>query len=160
MAHKLSPEEKYAKQLLASREWKKRNKERMQLYQKLWKEAHIGYSKEKSKEWRSKNPEKRKEHFISFKEKNPKYYQDKHLKGSYGISIQDYETMLHNQNGLCAICRTHYESVSRKRLFVDHNHKTGKIRALLCHKCNAAIGMANEDTDILFAMVSYLNEHS
>lgn len=70
----------------------------------------------------------------------------------YGITIADYQAMYERQEGKCAICGT-----SEEKLVVDHNHKTGKVRELLCHLCNAMIGCAREDIAILTAAVAYLH---
>jgi len=55
----------------------------------------------------------------------------------FGITYQDYMDMLEKQNNKCAICET---DMSIKKLVIDHDHKTGKIRGLLCNPCNTAIG--------------------
>ncbi len=60
------------------------------------------------------------------------------LKCRYGITIQDYDTMLENQGGKCAICRR--ERLGKRKLCVDHDHATGKVRGLLCTVCNSALG--------------------
>lgn len=73
------------------------------------------------------------------------------LKAKYGITLEDYNAMHARQNGQCAICGT-----SEEKLVVDHNHKTGQVRELLCHLCNAMIGCAREDIAILTAAVAYL----
>ena len=62
--------------------------------------------------------------------------------------------MLKNQNGLCLIC---YKPVAEFHL--DHDHKTGRIRGLLCHKCNTLLGMCNDDIGILWSAVNYLMEN-
>ena len=62
----------------------------------------------------------------------------KHFKRSYGITIEDYETMFANQNGVCKICQKTCKS--GKNLAVDHCHKTGKVRGLLCATCNTSLG--------------------
>jgi len=56
------------------------------------------------------------------------------LKQKYGITEADYEKMLKDQGEVCAICKRHQRF---QRLAVDHDHKTGKIRGLLCPECNA-----------------------
>lgn len=73
------------------------------------------------------------------------------LKAKYGMTIEDYNAMHARQSGRCAICGT-----SEEKLVVDHNHKTGQVRELLCHLCNAMIGCAREDTAILTSAVAYL----
>lgn len=82
----------------------------------------------------------------------------------FGLSEEDFEAMCELQEGLCAICE---RPDPRKRsdgtdypLCVDHCHKTGKIRALLCTRCNTAIGQFSEDVEILKRAIEYLNLHN
>lgn len=81
------------------------------------------------------------------------------LKRKYKITQTQYETMLDAQGGLCAIC---LRSPSGKRndewLTVDHCHATGAIRGLLCHKCNAGIGMLNDDLTLIESAHQYLQK--
>lgn len=74
------------------------------------------------------------------------------LKYQYGITIEQYYEMYERQGGRCAIC-----GASEGKLVVDHNHKTGKVRELLCHLCNAMIGCAREDINILASAAAYLH---
>ena len=73
------------------------------------------------------------------------------LKAKYGITLEDYNAMYERQCGRCAIC-----GAAEGKLVVDHNHKTGKVRELLCHLCNAMIGCAREDLGIIAAAAAYL----
>lgn len=77
------------------------------------------------------------------------------LKQSYGISPDDYNRMFDEQNGCCAICGKH-QSQLKKRLYVDHNHKTGKVRKLLCQHCNTLLGFADDNENVLQAAIRYL----
>ena len=77
------------------------------------------------------------------------------IKINFGLSRQDYETMLVNQNGVCAICKTPKSEI----LSVDHSHKTGKVRGLLCNACNTSIGMLNDSPEILKSAIVYLHRH-
>ncbi|MDP1614799.1 MAG: endonuclease VII domain-containing protein [Methylococcales bacterium] len=72
-------------------------------------------------------------------EKCPTYPRNCLLKQKYGLSIADYDKMKEQQGGYCAICGKHQTELKR-HLAVDHNHTTGKIRGLLCDKCNIGIG--------------------
>jgi hypothetical protein len=63
---------------------------------------------------------------------------ERHLFVRYGIMLEDYERMYRQQNGACAFCRRRPE---RMKLHVDHDHRTGHIRGLLCAPCNRALGM-------------------
>ncbi len=96
-------------------------------------------------------------------EKGIDYKRDHYLKKTYKISLIDYNCMLEEQSKVCAICNnketTLSSSHSRVRpLAVDHDHRTGKIRGLLCTKCNAILGYCDDDIYILKNAVNYLDD--
>lgn len=74
----------------------------------------------------------------------------------YNLMIEQYEKLIKQQNGKCAICLK--KCSSGKRLAVDHNHKTGMVRGLLCTNCNAMIAHAKEDIQILQLGIQYLRK--
>jgi Recombination endonuclease VII len=82
------------------------------------------------------------------------------LKKMYGLTLEAYEKLLAEQEGLCAICRQPESARGRggevKPLAVDHDHGTGAVRGLLCHLCNVVIGNALDDPDRLEAAARYL----
>jgi hypothetical protein len=86
---------------------------------------------------------------------NKKYKREKQyerlLKNRYNLTIKEYNRLTKKQQGKCKICKT-----SCKRLFVDHNHKTGVVRGLICLKCNSAIGFLRDDIDIAQKIIKYL----
>lgn len=90
---------------------------------------------------------------------------DVDLRKKYGIGLQDYNAMYENQGGLCAICRCQETRVDHRtettsRMAVDHDHKTGRLRDLLCHACNTALGGFKDDPDLLRKAVDYLEFHA
>lgn len=92
--------------------------------------------------WRLKNPEKAK----IVKRRSV-------LKHKYGITLEDYQDLLTKQNSKCAICKREIG------LCIDHDHKTGKTRGLLCHACNRAIGLLKENEEILKNAIYYINKY-
>jgi hypothetical protein len=80
------------------------------------------------------------------------------LQRTFGITIVDKETLFDIQNGSCAICKRKLNEISKAH--IDHDHKTDKIRGLLCHNCNTALGMLRDDTGILYEAIKYLDKHS
>ena len=95
------------------------------------------------------------------KHKRPyRYEEDKNIKlqRTYGISYQEYLYMLEAQSGCCAICGTD-DPKPRKAFCVDHCHKTGKVRSLLCGKCNTGIGLLQEDIGIMLRAIEYISSH-
>ena len=96
-------------------------------------------------------------------DKGKKRMRKGHLKATYGITLDEYDQMVIRQKNRCAICGKP-ESRSIKgavpRLGIDHNHKTGEIRELLCYSCNLALGYANDDPELLRRMIAYLEKHN
>lgn len=80
---------------------------------------------------------------------------DGHLRRTYGISSADYDAMLGRQGGGCAICHA-APTWNKPVLPVDHDHLTGRVRSLLCHRCNIVLGLVSEDVLLLEAMEDYL----
>ena len=92
-----------------------------------------------------------------------KMYEDKRrdfkLKERYGINLEEYNRLFAIQNGMCALCNREETSTRNnkpKLLAVDHCHKTGKVRGLLCQNCNTALGLFNDSIEILEKAKKYL----
>lgn len=118
-----------------SREWYKKNKDRVAEERRI-----------QATEWRRNNPDKAK---------------DAYLKRKYNISLEEYQQLLQLQNYVCAICKEPESKVDHKAektnsLTVDHCHKTGEIRGLLCDRCNRAIGLFHDDPKLLEFATNYL----
>lgn len=85
------------------------------------------------------------------------------LKHNYGLTVEDYNRILKQQYGVCAICNkpeTQHSCPKGKvdSLRVDHDHKTGKVRGLLCSKCNFGISQFNDDIELMKIAINYLKE--
>lgn len=81
------------------------------------------------------------------------------------LTKDQYDEMASRQSGLCAICNKPETAKirgngKRKRLSIDHDHKTGVVRKLLCGKCNTLLGMVNDDPRVLIEALRYLSEHN
>ncbi len=76
-----------------------------------------------------------------------------HLKRKFGITLADYDRILEEQGGRCAICGDDPGDVT---LHVDHDHDTGEIRALLCIRCNNGIGLFRESPELFDAAATYV----
>ena len=87
---------------------------------------------------------------------NKKYY----LKSQYGITLEDYNLKLKEQQHKCAICNTDEVDVFKQTLYIDHCHTTGKIRGLLCHSCNVALGLLKDSQTLLDNAKDYLRKYS
>jgi hypothetical protein len=115
------------------------HKERCRRTNKIWRDAHKESIAKRKKEWARANPDKITEH--NFKR--------------YGITIETYTSMCVAQDNRCAICH-----LSELKLHVDHDHKTGLVRGLLCTSCNKMLGLAYDNPDILTEGASYLSRSS
>jgi hypothetical protein len=90
---------------------------------------------------------------------NPENSKHSELKRYYGITLVQYEEMWLQQDGLCKICNQPETNIIRGKLLhlsVDHDHTTGKIRGLLCHHCNKALGGFKDSPDLLQRAINYL----
>lgn len=75
---------------------------------------------------------------------------------SKGITKAVYEQQLALQNGCCKICEKEFKS--KRHCFIDHDHKTGAYRGILCPKCNNLLGMSDDNIDILSKAIKYLTQ--
>ncbi len=80
---------------------------------------------------------------------------ESHIKHKYNITLKDYDKILEKQGGKCKICGTKIPG-GRGRFHVDHDHKIGKIRGLLCVGCNHMLGNAKDNSETLIAAAHYL----
>tara|TARA_R110002020_G_C15987985_1_gene749071 strand:- start:36 stop:707 length:672 start_codon:yes stop_codon:yes gene_type:complete len=96
------------------------------------------------------------------KRDNADHYLNKRRIRKFGITSNDYNRMLKEQNEVCYICKNKNTFKKNKekesKLVIDHNHKTGKVRGLLCDPCNSSLGLLKEDINILRNCISYLQE--
>lgn len=114
-------------------------------------------SRAKNRAWRDKNKQKasdyRKQYYKDNRARRIEVARDMSFKKRYGISLQEYEACVLLQSNKCLICGSNRTS---RRLAVDHCHKTGKIRGLLCSKCNLGLGNFDDNIDFLSKAIQYL----
>ncbi len=102
---------------------------------------------------REENNAKCKAHYAANKAK----YKNYHRLKSYGVSQEQYDSMFENQKGCCAICNQTLDQ--SKNTCVDHCHKTGKVRGLLCANCNFGIGHLKDSIPLIESAIQYLKGH-
>ena len=90
-------------------------------------------------------------------EKTKQYYKTANRRRNYNLEPEEYELLLEKSKNLCMICSS---PPSKKSLHIDHDHKTGKVRGLLCHGCNTALGLLKEDLSIMKKLIEYIERHS
>lgn len=124
------------------KKYRAENKERLSAYHKKWKGDNVDHVKTYSAERYEQNEEA----FFAAK-----------IGNQYGLTLHTYKEMLQAQNGVCAIC--HYPCSRHKRLSVDHDHDSGKVRGLLCVRCNLLLGVVNDSPEILRNAALYLRHN-
>ena len=101
---------------------------------------------EKQKEYRKK---------YSNTAKGKQALKNAQLKKNYNIDLEEYNKLLISQNHKCALCKTD-EADLPKKLSVDHDHATGRVRGLLCQHCNLGLGHFKDSIDVLLDAIKYL----
>jgi hypothetical protein len=86
---------------------------------------------------------------------HPDRYYGYNIRRLYGISLEDYNRLLAEQGGVCAICKEAQQS-GKSRLVVDHDHETNKVRGLLCTNCNTMLGKSHDSEATLQSAIDYL----
>ncbi|MFX1317290.1 MAG: endonuclease VII domain-containing protein [Promethearchaeota archaeon] len=101
------------------------------------------------------------------KECKKKFDKKYHRYKNFNITLREFEKMLMDQNSKCAICGMHFDDTLQLDLKyttfftpnIDHDHKTGKIRGIICNRCNRLLGFARDNILILFSAIKYLKSH-
>jgi Recombination endonuclease VII len=107
-------------------------------YNRAWYKANKDRVNAESRRKRAENPDWK----AKQRDRRRRTKRKDMLKYCYGMTVAEYEAMLAQQNGVCAICETKPDD---RPLCVDHDHATGKVRGLLCHSCNVGLGNYKDD---------------
>jgi hypothetical protein len=133
------------------------NKEVLNIAVKKWREENREDLAISKKKYYEDNKEATAIYMKKYRNENKEAKWESSIKRNYGIDASDYEEMMVKQEGKCSICKE--VCSSNKRLSVDHCHLTGKVRGLLCSKCNTAIGLLKDDVALLSTATEYLKLH-
>ena len=104
--------------------------------------------------WQRENPDKLATQRRKTADARARKYRQWHLQKQFGLSLDDYALLLSQQGGRCATCRA--VPADGTSLHVDHDHETGRVRGLLCMRCNNALGLMRESADVLNGAIEYL----
>lgn len=143
------------------RRLRKEQPERVREAKRRYYERNKEKVKAAAKENRKKHPERRRAysawyHRDRFKA-DPDYHRKRALERRYGITLEAFHQLIEAQGNACAICRDPMDKIERK--CVDHCHKTGKVRGVLCQGCNVAIAHLKDDPLIALRASEYLSRH-
>lgn len=132
------------------------------------------YQKRKREKWSESDKERNREYTRKYRIKNKDALNEKdrttyparvdkrrasNVRRKYGITWEEYERMLTEQAGACAICSRTDPGRRKGVMLVDHCHATKKVRGLLCHRCNAALGMFGDDPEVIKKAMEYVLKH-
>lgn len=134
-----------------------RTKEQNRIYQAEWRannpERHASWRKQYERNNRERANQRQRERRLRV----PGLVKQQNIKCKYGLTPEQQAEMVSSQEGVCAICAS--PPLGNKPLYVDHDHATGKVRQLLCAKCNWTIGVLETNYHDLPAYFSYLETH-
>lgn len=126
-----------------------------QIYKARCKPCHNALEAHK---WANVSEERKRKRLIKSKERfDSDYHKNYRLGIKYGLTLEQFNEMYATQEGKCDICG---DETPSNVIRVDHNHKTGKVRSLLCHQCNVGLGHFKESPELLTKAIAYLEEHS
>lgn len=114
---------------------------------------------EEMRRYRVENFEKISANKKSYYAKNKQKVKEKYFLDTYSIDLSTREQMSISQNGKCAICNVDEKSLKRN-LCIDHCHKSGKVRGLLCDRCNAGLGYFEDNIETFNKIIDYLRKNT
>jgi hypothetical protein len=152
-----------------SRRWRETNPARSAEWYRNWYARNLDKRKKQGRKWRKENQTHRleydrKRHALNpayregrsekYRMKNRDNLEAKRLKRQYNLTPSELGRMVARQGGKCAVCGADF--LDTKRRHVDHDHTTGKVRGLLCQRCNMALGLLDDSPERLRAAADYL----
>jgi hypothetical protein len=145
-----------------SHEYHKEHKKEEKEYHKKYRQENHEHIVAHSKNYRQENKEKIVMHRKEYNDAHKKERKEYRIKATFGLTLSEYNKIYISQKGCCAICKIPESEIKGrwKSLCADHNHKTGKVRGLLCPKCNTAIGFFQDDSKIVKEVLFYLDKFS
>ena len=140
-----------------NKEYRDKKKEEINKRRKEYRQNNKNKIAERDKQYRLKNKDKYRAKSAEWYKANKDRAKNYHFLRRYNISLDDYNRMVIEQDGKCWTCSVKAED---EVLVVDHNHLTGEVRGLLCHKCNTGLGLFRDNQGYLLKAVEYLRKFS
>lgn len=154
-------DEQRAAKAAYDRAYRARNKERKSAIDKAYAELNRDKIREYQAAYREKNREKHlvyhREYHANNRDRHKANGRRAYLKYKYGLSDVEYARMVEEQGGVCRICGK--QNTANRHLAIDHDHRTGAVRALLCSSCNSAIGLLGDDATLVERAAEYLRSY-
>lgn len=92
----------------------------------------------------------------SYYHRDKESYKWRNIKNTYGLTKEDFMSMLDKQDNKCALCKKPFQGLSQRDLHIDHCHTTNRVRGLLCMVCNVGLGMMGDNEEGLLKALSYV----
>jgi hypothetical protein len=137
--------------------WYLKHTELMKRRAKDWEALHPKEISLRKRKWRTKHKEQIQTKARETRMQRPRYNRTAQIKSRYGITRARYDELLIEQSGRCAICGKPFKD-TRTDPAIDHDHTDGRIRGLLHHQCNSAIGLLQDNPDICQTAADYLRK--
>ena len=137
---------------LRVRRWRRNNRKKHRETERLWRLKNPKKVSRKYRKWYKKNRKQQLKRFQKYLVKNRKKINARIRLHKYKMTQQEYDLRLEKQKNRCAICRKKF----RKTPHIDHNHKTGRNRGLLCDDCNLGLGRFKDNVKVLRRAIKYL----
>ena len=118
----------------------------------------LEHARKYSKEYHQKHKKEHKKYYKKYSKEYYKTHIEKRRMYKYGISNTDFNNLLFAQNNRCAICKEPLDLQTPYAVHIDHDHKRGKVRGILCRKCNLAIGQLRDNPEYAYNAFIYLKE--
>jgi hypothetical protein len=140
----------------AAREWQKHNPEKVAAKNRRWVQNNPERKSEAGRRWAAKHKDSESERsYLRYANQSHREKRVHHLAKTFGMTLEDEAAMRAAQGGVCAICGRP-PTGKQMVLDIDHDHKTGIIRGLLCGSCNRALGLLKDDVSVLEKAIAYL----
>lgn len=152
----MSAEERRRRGVISSQKWRAKNLDRALAADRARRKRYYAANKDKviaaNEAWRKANPEKFK---AAWQRRNAIGGRALRLRLAYGMTVEAWTVLFESQGKACALCRTG-EPGGRRGWHTDHDHGTGLVRGILCHRCNTGLGLLGDSLTALTAAVEYL----
>lgn len=140
-------------------------------YQRAWYAANREKARERARQDRIDNPDRyagyqkkqahrRAAYKRKWRAKNPDAKRQENYLREYGLTLEQVGAMFESQGFRCAVCKDESIASDTKKRHVDHCHTTGKVRSILCRRCNLTLGHAKDSPELLRKLADYLEHHS
>jgi hypothetical protein len=136
------------------RKYRETHREEDRERHRKYRETHREEVKERQRKYRETHREEVKERNREYRETHREEEKERQRKANYGLTPDKYQVLYKTQNGCCAICREPMVKIN-----IDHDHKTGKVRGLLCERHNRGLGFFQDDIKRLSRAIAYLKAH-